>query len=569
MRHVIVPALVAAGITAIILVSCDGGGSNSGDGAAGVDTENLTSTLLVNEAAYIPPQCYTRTIDMDGVAHNPCYSCHVASREPNYIDDPDLQLGYTFAEYANTNRWTNLFVDRSDEVAAISDAAILEYVRTDNYLNADGQIRLAQKLADVPSGWDMDADGQWDGYMPDTYLNFDGEGFDRAPGGGYTGWRTFAYHLFLGTFWPTNGSTDDVMIRLPESFRKDESGIFDLTVYKTNLAIVEAMIRRQDVTLEEPFEENGVDLDKDGNAYGTATTVVYDWAPLEGRMMYYVGQARLSQDAGEVHLAAGLYPEGTEFLHSVRYIDIDEDTGDVRLAARLKELRYARKTHWMTYSQLQDLALAEVKEARDFPDRLRTVIGNVERGVSNAQGWIYQGFIEDRAGELRPQTYEESVFCVGCHGGVGATDDGIFSFSRRLGADAFQKGWYHWTQKGLRGTPEPQRADGHYEYSYYLENNGAGDEFRANAEVVVKFFDTNGDLIPEELETLHSDVAHLLFPSRERALALNKAYRVIVEEQSYIHGRDATVLPVENVHREVEPEQSTGNLEMIAPPWES
>ncbi len=65
---------------------------------------------------------------------------------------------------------------------------------------------------------------KWSGYTPDCYFNFDDEGFDREYNGTYTGWRAFAYYPFLGTFWPTNGSTDDVLIRLSDSFRKKAGG---------------------------------------------------------------------------------------------------------------------------------------------------------------------------------------------------------------------------------------------------------------------------------------------------------------------------------------------------------
>ncbi|MDM3870364.1 hypothetical protein QSV34_03240 [Porticoccus sp. W117] len=44
----------------------------------------------------------------------------------------------------------------------------------------------------------------------------------------------------------------------------------------------------------------------------------------------------------------------------------------------------------------------------------------------------------------------------------------------------------------------------------------------------------------------------IIIPSRERALALNKAYRVIVEDQDYIYGKDATSAPPENVYRQVD-----------------
>ncbi|MEA1983430.1 MAG: hypothetical protein U9N39_07790, partial [Campylobacterota bacterium] len=55
-----------------------------------------------------------------------------------------------------------------------------------------------------------------------------------------------------------------------------------------------------------------------------------------------------------------------------------------------------------------------------------------------------------------------------------------------------------------------------------------------------------------KLDELHGDISKLILPSAKRALELNKAYRVIVEEQSYIYGRDAHVKPVENVHKELE-----------------
>jgi hypothetical protein len=555
-------------IASLALYACNGGGGNdntqTNTPTSGSEMD-LRNKVLANEAAYIPSQCYTKTIDSQDQAHNPCYSCHIPTEEPNYLNDADLQVSYSFADYANTNHWSNLFSDRSAQVAAISDQAILDYVRGDNYLDAQGRIILAQTLEALPAGWDYNEDGDWDGYTPDCYFNFNDEGFDVDPQGEFTGWRAFGYAPFLGTFWPTNGSTDDVLIRLPAVLRNDIDGNFDLQTYKVNLAIVEAIIKRQDVPLEEPYTENGVDLDNDGDLYGTATQVVYDWAPLEGRHMYFVGQGKAAQDGGEIHLAGALYPEGTEFLHSVRYIDLD-DADEIKLAARMKELRYAIKHSWQSYSDLQDIISDENKEKHDFPDRLKQVMGNVEQGVTNGQGWIYQGFIEDAKGALRPQTYEENVFCVGCHGGIGGTTDTIFSFSRKFNDPAFRHGWYHWTQKGLRNQPEPMRRDGNYEYSYYLQQNGAGDEFRANQEVMEKFFDPQGQIKTDELAILHDDMAHLLFPSRERALRMNKAYKVIVEQQGFIYGRDATVTPPENVHETVTPDQATGITVIVTGP---
>jgi hypothetical protein len=247
---------------------------------------DLKQSTLKNQAAYIPSQCYTKTKDEDGVTvHNPCYACHRRSQEPNYIDDDELQLSFDFAESARTNMWTNLFKDRTGDVGSITDEDMLKYVRNDNYSDGDGEPTLAKRLNNLSAEWDLYGDGKWDGYVPDCYFNFDSQGFDRTAKSGYTGWRAFAYYPFLGTFWPTNGSTDDVFIRLGEPFRNNEFGQFDIEVYKINMAIVEAVIKRKDVDID-PVDENiyQVDLDKDGKL-GTAKKITYDWAPLEGKYM--------------------------------------------------------------------------------------------------------------------------------------------------------------------------------------------------------------------------------------------------------------------------------------------
>ena len=515
----------------------------------------LKTKVLTNEVAYIPPQCYTKTVDVQGKVHNPCFTCHQDSTVPNYTNGADLQQTYSFPEYALTNRWENLFKDRSQAVAAMSDETILAYIRTNNYTNAQQELVLAEKLRQVPAEYDFNNNGQWDGFMPDCYFNFDNQGFDRDNAGNYTGWRAFAYYPFPGTFWPANGSTDDVLIRLPSEFQQNEKGEFDLRVYQLNLAIVEALIKRQNVAIsltDEKFYK--VDLDKDGQL-ATATHITYDWAPLQGKNMSYVGKAKQVLETGQQHLAGGLFPVGTEFLHSVRYIDLDGDT--IKMAARMKELRYARKTSWRTYGQLQNAALNEIREKDAFPDRLKLVAGNMEQGVSNGLGWVLQGFIEDTEGDLRPQTYEEHVFCVGCHSTIGAITDGMFAFARKLPGE---EAWYHWTQKGLKDLAEPRRRDGEYEYSFYLANNGAGDEFRANSEIVTRFFDEKGYIKQDEIVQLHQDISLLLWPSSARALLLNKAYRVIVQEQNFTQGRDAMVTPPDNVHQQLAADQST-NIE--------
>ncbi|MBK1649057.1 hypothetical protein CKO36_10695 [Rhabdochromatium marinum] len=525
---------------------------------------DLDDRELSNETPHVNPQCYTKTEDAQGQVHNPCFSCHTNSVRPNYLNDSDLQEAYDFPAPAEHNPWLNLFKDRTQEIAAIRDDDMRAYLRESNYFTTDGRILPAARLAEVPAHWDYNDDGQWDGFVPDVWFNFDAEGFDLAPDGTPTGWRAFGYYPFLGTFWPTNGSTDDVLIRLAAPFRTNLVGDYDPVVYKTNLAIVESVIREQDIAIE-PVDEaalGGVDLNKDG-LIATADLIKYDWAPLEGRFMSYVGQALAEQRAGRVHLAARLYPEGSEFFHTVRYIDINEADGANQLAARMKEVRYMKKLYWMTYADLDQRMAAELKEKHDFPDRIRTFRGNIESGLANDQGWVLAAMIEDAEGQLRPQTYEELAFCVGCHSGIGATTDSTFAFPRRFSADSFQGGWYHWSQKGLRGTPERLREDGQGDYAFYLATNGAGDEFRENAEVRARFFDAQGQLKPAMLDALSNDIAVLLEASPERAMTLNKAYRVIVQEQSFTQGRDATVTPARNVHSFVPTGTLTGVTEPV------
>lgn len=552
----------------LIIAGCIGSGGG-GDGQAAGEVTDIRGTVLANPRAYITSQCFTKTRDEAGGVHNPCFSCHVASAEPNYVNDGDVQLAYDFPGDPDSlleNPWSNLFKDRSAAAAAISDDAIRAYIREDNYLQDGSPILAATLSTSLPARWDVDGNGSWGGYRPDAYFNFDGEGFDRGPGQAYTGWRAFGYAPFLGTFWPTNGSADDVLIRLAPAFRQSEDGRPDLGVYKTNLAIVQALIQRRDVRLEAPVNEAAlqVDLDKDGKL-ATASRVAYEWAPNENRLMSYVGKARLELQAGRLHLAAGLFPEGTEFLHSVRYLDVDA-AGKVGMAGRMKELRYAVKRSWYTYSALGERALKEVKEKQQFPERTRQFTGNAELGLSNGQGWVLQGFIEDAKGRLRPQTYEETAFCMGCHSGIGATTDSIFSFPRKFKEDAYRLGWYHWSQKDLRGTPEPMRSDGNPEYAHYLQQNGAGDEFRGNGEVMEKFFNPDGSLKADMLARLRSDITVLLNPSGMRALALDKAYKALVEEQSFAFGRDATVTPLQTVHRSLRIGSATGVAEAVAGP---
>ena len=528
---------------------------------------DLTSKVIVNEkSAYIPSQCYTKTEDINKDVHNPCYSCHINSKAPNFIDDADVQESYAFSINSNKNPFTNSFKDRTSLVEEISDDEILKYVKENNYKSLEGELTLANKLKyDLPKEWDFTSDNKWSGYTPDCFFNFDDEGFDKDKEDEFTGWRAFAYTPFLGTFWPTNGSTDDVLIRLPSSMMQNVNGDFSKEVYKINLAIVESMIKQVDIRIDEVNEKDyDVDLNHNG-ILDITSTIVYKWNtpdtlseyPKVIYKNYYVGKAKVELEINNLHISPGLYPEGTEFLHSVRYIDIKDDKSSIKMSKRMKELRYAKKTSWNSYTQLNNAANAEIKEKDAFPDRLRTITGNMEDGLNTGLGWVYQGFIEDINGHLRPQSYEESLSCIGCHSGIGAITDSTFSFKRKV--NDFKKGWYHWSQQDLTTLKDKVLANGKTEYAFYLEQNNAGDEFRANDELIKKFFDTNGSLIQSEIDKIKDDITYLIYPSIKRALLLNKAYKVIVDEQSYIYGKDVHVKPLDDtVFKEVEVDKSTG-----------
>jgi hypothetical protein len=436
----------------------------------------------------------------------------------------------------------------------VADDDVLAYVRRSNYFDERG-LTLARTLDRVP---DDSGNGvrKWTGFRPDAWFSFDERGFDRAPDGTPTGWRAFAYYPFLGTFFPTNGSMDDVLIRLDPILRENVDGLYDSRVYEINLAIVEALITRHDVPID-PIDERrlGVDIDLDG-AIGRATRVSF------GNGMHYAGRATRE---GTWPTAPGLFPLNTEFLHSVRYLDVASN-GAIAMAARMKELRYTKKVRWLSGAELARKAAAEAIEQAQSPDGALYFVPEADRGVYNGQGWFLQGFIEAADGALRPQSYEETVACVGCHGGIGATTDSIFSFPRKLSRTTTARGWFHWTQHGLGGIPEPRRRDGRYEYSLYLAVNHAGDELRENTEVLTRFFDERGRLRPAETARLHGDIATLLMPSPARAIDLDRADLSFVQEQSFIRGRDAELASTSHIYARAPAGERTGVEKPVGPP---
>ncbi len=509
---------------------------------------------IINTAgSYIPAMCYTRTTLANGQKQNPCYVCHTQGIPPNHINDAHLQTVYDFPTEMLNNPYKNLWKSHVQATKEISDKAILTYVRQSNYL-FNGQPILKKSLPH-----------DWPGYRPDAYFHFDSEGFDHTTEGDYTLWRAFRYYPFPGMFWPTNGSTDDVMIRLDPAFSKNTTGAFDVLIYKINLAIIESLIKQKTVQLTRKIDENGyqVDLNKNGKL-DKSTFIAF---PPE----HYVGLAKTLQQQQKLHLAPGLYPENTEFLHSVRYLDWDNKHQRITLSARMKELRYAKKYQWLNYAQLKSVAEKEFWEQQhsgNASTTTETFRGDPANGLRTDTGWIFQGFIEAKNGQLRPQTREETISCMGCHAGIGATTDATFSFKRKFSTLNTHNSWQHWNQHYLEGVSEPQLRDKNhkaiFEYGFYLKNNFSGNEFSSNDEILNRFWLKTGKPDPGQFNKLHHDISQLLLPSFARALKLNKGYKVLVDEQSYIFGKAGNIDPLKHIYHRVKPAQTTGLTPIIA-----
>ncbi len=470
---------------------------------------------VYNPESVIPPQCYTKT---EGV-NNPCYACHQSydsiEKRPNQMGDGTLQGNYEFSDVGLTNSWKNLFIDRTSLIAGIDDATIKKYVKEDNY--------TASLEKDVMPD-----------YMRIENLSsadnaFDKDGFakDRS------GWVSYNYKPFPSTFWPTNGSTGDAMIRLPDDFQT-LNGEYNKAIYTLNLSLVEMALKELDTLTVAPVNELvlNIDVNQDGKLTKSVTEIA--------RSSHYVGDARA------VPLAHMLYPEGTEFLHTVRYIGVDED-GTIYNAPRMKEVRYMKKHMFRSRESLASAYYAEAKD-KHFEKLPQTrYLG--EKGIDNGFGWTINGFIENEQGELRAQHDQELAFCNGCHKTVGSTFDQTFSFARKVPGQA---GWGYINLKEIEDVPNINEEKG--EFLTYMERVGGGDEFRQNGEMLAKWFDEKGMVKVEEVQRAKS-VYDIITPSPERAYALNKAYLTIVKEQSYLFGRDATLTEATNVLSTIDAEQ--------------
>ncbi|WP_133491745.1 hypothetical protein [Alcanivorax sp. 24] len=520
MKYTFVPLLAG-----LLLAACDQAGqvenrTVEAAGNAGPQRQIPPDlNRIYNQEAPIPPQCYTRT---EG-DFNPCYTCHQTYPDrtrPNTMWDGYLQGSYDFSELGETNHWLNLFVDRRDAVAKMSDQDIIRYINQDNY---------------TPYMKTLAEDSDWKGPVP--YVRdlqngadaFDEQGFARDG----SHWVAFNYKPLPSTFWPTNGSTDDVMVRLPEKFRTSTCQAGESRdVYLANLSLMEMAIKELDSITTPAIDETMVCADLDGD--GTVTT-----AREMLRRDHYLGNAK------DVPVTDMLYPAGIEFLHTVRYVGVD-DQGNIGIPRRMKEVRYMNKIRSFNNAQLKSLYGNEHQEKAE--GNLPTYTDHGDRGMDNGFGWMVLGFIEKADGTLRPQSNQEQRFCMGCHTTVGTTIDQTFAFPRKVtGAE----GWGYINLHGMRDAPAMNQPLG--EIAQYLDLVGGGNEFRENDEMRARWFNEDGEVDLEKVAK--ADVHELITPSRDRALSLNKAYKLIVEEQSFLYGRDATLAPAENVFRHINPDE--------------
>lgn len=382
-----------------------------------------------NEEPSIPAQCW---IETGYGTQNACKYCHTdylsAARHGNAFPIGYQQILYSFPSPGlNRILWRNVIHPQEIEERlraegiAIPDLEDVEYIRQDNWRDAYQKAR-----SNGCNQWlnRDDLAGDWllfPALNPNHLFPFhaadptrggmhgyvDTEGFVKDETDNYTGWRAINFFPYA-IFTPLTGSVSGIYIRLPGKFMTN-GGSLNIDIYKANLDLLERNIKNQ--------------------AYAESV---------------YHG------DASVITVKRGFYPVGTEFAHPLHYVDLEADgkagqnlaavNGNIDIdyafpgtrSKRVKEIRYMYK--WQDVD-LDDIAMDEDEDEDGYPE----YIGNEGQGwVDNEAGWILAAYIEDRHGNLRPQTTEELAQCIGCHGNVGNTVDAVWSFQRKLPGS---KGW--------------------------------------------------------------------------------------------------------------------------------
>ncbi|MBN2032494.1 MAG: hypothetical protein JW836_04395 [Deltaproteobacteria bacterium] len=376
-----------------------------------------------NEEPSIPAQCWVET---GYGTQNACLYCHTdylaSKRHGNAFPLAEDQILYSFPT-PNLNRvlWRNtIFPHEIDERLLkegipVPDLHDVSYIRQDNWLQAfrrarpekaDGWINESSKnfvLFPALDPMHLFPENERNPTSDGTHGYIDKEGFVRDEKAQRTGWRAVNFFPY-GIFTPLSGSVSGIYIRLPDAYRTAGRKPSPET-YKKNLELLEKNIKNRS------FKET-----------------------------HYLG------DASDIRIERGFFPVGTEFAHPLHYVDRngDGESGtkidgvlETRKktyefpgtrSKRLKEMRYMYK--W------KEVGVDDINEEAHPEDY---VVGKEGQGwVYNNAGWLLAGFIEDRQSRLRPQTTEEMMQCIGCHGKVGNTVDSVWSFQRKLPGD---KGW--------------------------------------------------------------------------------------------------------------------------------
>ncbi len=492
-----------------------------------------------NPEPNIPLECYTDTgiLTLGKAVANPCYVCHTEANTPymNEVEDFNLTLIYDFPKSIKTigNPWLNAIKPELTigNIPPPTDEEIKSWIRTDNWTSAflnRGKGNL-EYFPDVPPLYSYE-NGMY------KLVNVDSEGFVKWKGK-YTGWRVFKWKPFPG-FFPTNGRIDSTLIRLPEKFRKKD-GVFNIDIYKKNLSILECAIR--------------------GVKPGEPCTIT--------EIGNFILPSNYEGGASDVKVIPYQYPPGTEFAHPIYYLD-PANTYSFK-SLRLREMRYMKK---LSYTPLQENGEEEIEGEEFFWEKGR---------FFNVSGfWEMRAFIEDKNGNLRPQTPEESKFCIACHGGIGGTVDGTFTFWRKVPgsagwkeqdynlSEASIKDWgYEYLScanisnvnlgdriKSVLETYCNLNPDARFgEYQLYFSITNGGDHFRSNKEILsiiskdpnkISFvLSPNKNMLndPNLINYLNEDGTikpYLFIPSTERALGINKQYFRVVKSQAFKYGRD-------------------------------
>lgn len=392
-----------------------------------------------NEEPSIPAQCW---IETSYGTQNACLYCHTdyltKIKHGNAFPLGEDQVLYSFpSPDLNKVLWRNTIFPQEilsrlrKEGIAPPDNEDVAYVRSDNWQPAFEKARPTAN-----SDWLNTESSEYvlfpalnpshlfpyrdnDPSNGGTHGFVDSNGFVRDEKEAFTGWRAINFFPY-GIFTPLSGSVSGIYIRLPGPFRS-EKGKFNREIYQKNLGLLELNIK---------------------NGSYTET--------------HYYG------DASKQKVARGFFPVGTEFAHPLHYVDLNAD-GEVgegvdgvvgnkaatyefpgTRSRRVKELRYMYK--W------KEVGIDDIDEDAHYD---KYVIGNEGQGwVDNNAGWLLAAFIEDRRGDLRPQTTEELMQCIGCHGKVGNTVDSVWSFERKLPGG---NGWRE-MDYGAYDSKHPQRS---------------------------------------------------------------------------------------------------------------